>query len=143
MTPAFPQFNSPLVTIQGDQDGGIPTGTLTPQWLTFFQWLWSLRIIISTGIIAAGTGDNDATPVGAGWCQVTTVASGTGIIMDQTGAGDTLYVINAGANALKIYPPPNAQIDALGVTNGYSLAPGKTQIFRQLTDRQVYSQQLG
>jgi len=59
------------------------------------------------GITAAGTIQGDATVISSNYNIVTTVASGTGVILS---GGGPQSVTNFGANDLKIYPPSGSTI---------------------------------
>jgi len=73
-------------------------------------------------LTAAGTVQGNAAPLGADNNRFTTVGAGTGCILPAMNPGDSINVFNAGANALLIYPPVGAKINALGTNAGYSLA---------------------
>lgn len=78
---------------------------------------------VATGLTATGTDETDAYEVTFAKNAFTTVASGTGAILDSDAApGDTQMIYNGGANALTVYPPSGAQINALGANNGMLLA---------------------
>jgi len=66
------------------------------------------------------------------------------VIMSGLAPGDTVIVQNAASVTIHVYPVPNCAIDALtATTGGYPLDPGKMQVFRQFSDSQCYSEQLG
>ena len=78
-----------------------------------------------TGVVAAGTTQATATPVYGDNVHVGTAAASSGVILSGNssfGPGDTVFVQNAGANAVLIYPPVGTQINALGANAGFSLA---------------------
>lgn len=104
-----------------------PTGT--DKKLTLAQ----LRAALSppvTGITAAGTNQGTATALTGETNNVTTVASGTGVIIPAFGSvGVKFTVRNSGANALLVYPPSSTQINSLGNNVGYIIPPGSTQTF--------------
>ena len=59
----------------------------------------------ATSVSAAGTTQGTATELSAADNEVTTVASGAGVVLSSKLApGDLQTVFNAGANALKVYP---------------------------------------
>jgi hypothetical protein len=77
---------------------------------------------VATGLTATGTDETDAYECTFAKNAFTTVASGTGAILDSDAApGDTQMIYNGGANALTVYPPSGAQINALGADNGMLL----------------------
>ena len=81
---------------------------------------------VATGLTAAGTNETNAYEVTFAKNSFTTVAAGTGAILDSDSApGDTQMIYNGGANALSVYPTSGAQINALGA-NEPMLLPIKT-----------------
>lgn len=76
-------------------------------------------------VAAAGTTQATATLLLAGISEVTTVASGSGVILWPGAAGTSQLVYNAGANALKVYPPVGLQFNALGA-NAADVLPVNT-----------------
>lgn len=81
---------------------------------------------VATGLTAAGTDETDAYEVTFAKNAFTTVAAGTGAILDSDSApGDSQMIYNGGANALSVYPTSGAQINALG-TDSAMLLPVKT-----------------
>jgi hypothetical protein len=75
-----------------------------------------------TGLTATGTVQGTAFAVPADINKFTTVAAGTGAILPAMNPGDSLVVVNGGANALLLYPPVGATINALGANTAYSVA---------------------
>lgn len=67
---------------------------------------------LSLGVTAAGTSLGTATPINSAVTEVANVGSGTGVVLGAySGSGGNLRrqeVINAGANALAVYPPASA-----------------------------------
>lgn len=62
--------------------------------------------------------------------NVTTVASGTGVILVTTPtAGRTQKVFNRGANALLVYPATSAQIEAYGTNTAVTIIVGGVATF--------------
>ena len=81
---------------------------------------------VATGLTAAGTTQGDAYECTSAKNAFSTVAAGAGAIMDSDAApGDSQMIYNGGSNALSVYPPSSAQINALG-TNLPMLLPVKT-----------------
>jgi hypothetical protein len=78
---------------------------------------------VVTGLTAAGTTQGTAYEVTFAKNAFSTVASGSGAVLDsQAAAGDTQMIYNGGANALSVYPPSGAQINALGSNQPMLLA---------------------
>lgn len=104
----------------------------------------SEKASVGTGLVAAGANQAGALLLAADWNEVATVAAATGVRIAALSAGHPeCMVVNAGANALNIYPSVGCQIDALGANNPYVLAAGKVQVFRPFTTTLLYSEQLG
>jgi hypothetical protein len=77
----------------------------------------------ATGISAAGTTQGTATALVNADTVVGTVASGSGVVLSSTTTGgDEQSIYNAGANALKIYPPSGATINNLAANAPMLLA---------------------
>jgi hypothetical protein len=77
---------------------------------------------VANGLVATGTTQATAFPLGADNNDFATVAAGTGAILPAMNPGDDITVYNGGANPLLIYPPVGGQIKGLGTNAGYSLA---------------------
>ena len=73
-------------------------------------------------LTASGTNQGTAATLGADTNRFTTVAAGTGCIIPPLNPGDSITVINAGANALALYPPVGAALNALAVNTAYSIS---------------------
>jgi hypothetical protein len=70
------------------------------------------------GLIATGSTQADALPILRRINLFATVAAGTGCMLPQATSSRTLQltIINRGANALLVYPPPGGKIEG-GSTN--------------------------
>lgn len=69
---------------------------------------------VGTSMSAAGTTQATATELVNCLSDVTTVASGSGVILaSKATPGDSQIVLNSGANVLKVYPPVGAKINNL------------------------------
>lgn len=104
-------------------------------------WAWPESV--TTAITAAGATQATATALTTTVNEVTTTALATGVRMFTLSAGQRVFVINQGANPLSVYPNGVAAIDALGASNAYTLAAGKSQLFWCVSAVQIYSTQLG
>mgnify|MGYP001559350755 CR=1 FL=1 len=81
---------------------------------------------VATGLTATGTDETNAYEVTFAKNAFSTVAAGTGAILDSDAApGDSQMIYNGGANGLSVYPPSGAQINALGA-NEPMLLPIRT-----------------
>ena len=77
---------------------------------------------VANGLTATGTNQGTAYEVTSAKNAFSTVASGTGAVLDSDAvAGDTQMIYNGGANALTVYPPSGSQINALGANAGMLL----------------------
>ena len=63
---------------------------------------------VAPSVSAAGTTINDATDLVASINYVSTVAASSGVQLYFGQVGDDMWVFNAGANALKVYPPSSS-----------------------------------
>jgi hypothetical protein len=78
---------------------------------------------VSGLLTATGTNQGSAYAVTDDWNWFGSVPSGSGAIILPLKPGNTIQFYNGDpANALLIYPPSGAQINALGVNQPYSLA---------------------
>lgn len=123
-------------------------GRATIQWWRFWFALFNrsaatIPYLVGAAVIAAGTTQGTATALTDEWNEITTTPVNSGVLLFDFGEGLETTVWNVGANALKVYPPIGAQIDALGVNAAYSLAVNKAQVFYQLSATQWRSLQLG
>lgn len=93
---------------------------------------------VSTGLTATGTTQGTALALTSTVNEVTTTASGAGVILPNK-IGALITVINSGANALLVYPPSGAAINALSINAGFSLAAGGKQTFIITSTTKVYA----
>lgn len=77
---------------------------------------------VANGLVATGNSQATALALPADQNRFATVAAATGAILPAMNPGDEMTVINAGANALSLYPPVGAQINALGNNAAYAVA---------------------
>ena len=111
----FPPSNTPIVDDKGAMS--IPG-------MAFFRALFN-RTGQNNGSIytpantlsSTGTTQADALVLTADWNNVTTVSSGTGVILPTLTAGQMVWVFNNDlANNLNVYPPSGASITYQSVT---------------------------
>lgn len=94
----------------------------------------------ATAISAAGTTQGTATELGATDNEVTTVSVGAGVVLSsQLSAGDEQSVYNAGANALKIYPPSGMKINSLATNAPVTLGTSTAIIFKCVSTTRVFA----
>ena len=77
---------------------------------------------VANTLTAVTGGQSTATQLPADNNRFTTVPASGGCILPAMNGGDNITVIIAGANALLLFPPVGAQINALGNNASYSIA---------------------
>ena len=83
---------------------------------------------LNSGLTATGTTQADAYPLIGQNNFFSTVASGTGALLNSTWSqGDSQTVYNGGANPLTVYPPSTHKINELPTNSGMIL-PVKTAV---------------
>ena len=93
----------------------------------------------ATSVSAAGTTQGTATELTAADSEVSTVASGAGVVLaSKLAAGDQQTVFNAGANSLKIYPPSGFKINALASNAPMTLATNTGCFFKCVSTTRVF-----
>ncbi len=112
-------------------------------------WLDSLKIIAATGrvafksiataISAAGSTQGTATSITKSFNEVTTVASGQGVVLPAPEAGEIILIANQGANSLNIYPASGHSINNLSANTAQSLAVDSRKLFFAITGSKWYS----
>lgn len=113
---------------------GQPDGTIVPQDV---RDLVVSTLSATVGIAASGTTQGTAATMTSVMNVITTVASGSGVILT---AGVRTMILNRGANPLLIYPPVGGQLEALGTNAAFTLQPGAdaTILFDPLNPTQGY-----
>ena len=94
---------------------------------------------VTTGITAAGTVQANATALTKAMNVVSTVPSGTGVILPTAVAGMVVYITNTSANSLFVYPGSGAQINLLGTNSAFTHASNATITFIAPTSTQWYT----
>lgn len=92
---------------------------------------------LQSGIAAAGTTQATAAALAAKTSVVTSVASGSGVILPLK-LGKERDVYNRGTNALLIYPPSGAAIESNTANASVSLAAGGHATFKCVSATQCY-----
>lgn len=93
----------------------------------------------ASGLSAAGTTQGDATGITKQTNQFTTVGANQGARLPWPEQGDFVFIANAGANALRVYPDTGHAINALATNAFFSLAAGKNALFWAATGSQWYA----
>lgn len=96
-------------------------------------------VTTSATVSAAGSNQGTATALTSDLNIITTVGSGTGVVLQTAAAGKTVIVVNKGANALVVYPASGGAIDALGSNVGISVPVGGWIEFNGSSATQWYS----
>lgn len=102
-----------------------------------------LKTSVATTISAAGTTRADATALTKQTNNLTTVASGTGVILPASAAGQNIIINNAGASAVQVYGAGSDTIDGVAGTTGVPLTNAKRAIFLCVAANTYISAQLG
>jgi len=79
----------------------------------------------SSGLTATGSSVTDAYKISSVVNEFTTVASSTGAVLPPMEPSDAIFVYNAGANTLSIYPRTGEAINNGSTDAAYSLAANK------------------
>ena len=92
-----------------------------------------------SAISAAGTTQGTATELVNADSEVSTVASGAGVVLaSRLSPGDEQTVFNSGANALKIYPTSGMSINALAANAPMLLARNTGCLFKCISTTRVF-----
>lgn len=102
-----------------------------------------LKTSVATTISAAGTTRADATALTKQTNNITTAASGTGVILPASAAGQNIIVNNAGANPVQVYGAGSDTIDGVAGSTGVPLTNAKRAIFLCVAANTYISAQLG
>jgi hypothetical protein len=92
-----------------------------------------------SGLSAVGTTQGTATAITKQTNQFTTVAASSGAILPSPEQGEFIFVANAGANAMNVYPASGHSINALANNAAFSLAAGKNAVFWAATASKWYA----
>ena len=93
----------------------------------------------ASGQSAAGTTQGDATVIAAQTNQFTTVGANQGARLPWPEQGDFIFVANAGANALRVYPHFGHGINALAADAFFSLPAARNALFWAATGDRWYA----
>lgn len=119
---------------------------VSPDGSTFYD---SLKMLAASGRVAlkqngsglsgAGTTQGTATAITKQTNEFTTVGAGQGARLPSPEQGEFIFVANAGANALSVYPATGHSINALAANAAFSLAVGKNALFWAATASKWYA----
>jgi hypothetical protein len=76
----------------------------------------------ATGLVAAGSTQGTALALVASNNVIATAALSTGVILPAVQAGEEVWVYNAGANTVNVYPPLGAAINSGATNAAFTLA---------------------
>lgn len=93
----------------------------------------------SASVTAAGTNQGNATALTSDYSVITTVASGTGVILPVATVGRRIIVANKGANTVNIYPAIGGAIDGLATNAAIALPAAGVMTFNAASTTQWYS----
>lgn len=93
----------------------------------------------NAAVSAAGTTQGTGTALTSDYNVVTTVASGTGVVLPTATTGRRIVIVNKGANALNVYPASGGTIDALALNAAISLPVNNVMEFNASSTTQWYS----
>jgi hypothetical protein len=94
---------------------------------------------VSASVSAAGTVQGNATALTTEFNRVSTVASGSGVVLPTATAGMTVVIVNTSANTLLVYPASGAAINSLSTNVGYSHATLATLQYIAISGTQWYT----
>ncbi len=81
---------------------------------------------VATGLVATGSTAATALTIGSVNNFVTTSAASTGVILPPGSAGDCIFIMNRAGQALVVYPPTGATINA---TTSFSQTSAKGALY--------------
>jgi hypothetical protein len=89
---------------------------------------------VQSSVTAAGTAISDAADLTASINVVTTAAASSGVQLPNVQIGDSVEILNLGANAVTVYPDTTSnQINALSAGSGFLLATNTAVVLRKFT----------
>lgn len=89
---------------------------------------------VQSSVTAAGTTITTATDLTASINVVTTAAASSGVQLPQTEIGDSIEILNLGANAVTVYPDSSSnRINQLSAGTGFLLAANTSVWIRKFT----------
>ncbi len=99
----------------------------------------SFQTSATNTISAAGTTQGTGTVLTTDYNVITTVASGSGVVLPAGLAGRTVNVANRGANPLLVYPASGAAIDGNAANAAVTVLPNTTYETEAISATQWYS----
>lgn len=95
--------------------------------------------LVTAALSAAGTTQGTATELTSEDNEITTTASGAGVVLNRLLVpGEFQSVFNAGANVLKVYPPSGLSINALAANAPMTLGTNTGVLFKCVSATRVF-----
>ena len=94
---------------------------------------------VSASVSAAGTVQGNATALTTEFNRVSTVTSGSGVLLPSATAGMAIAIVNSSANSLLVYPATGAAINSLSTNVGYSHETLATLQYIAISSTQWYT----
>ena len=94
---------------------------------------------VSASVSAAGTVQGNATALTTEFNRVSTVTSGSGVVLPSATAGMAIAIVNSSANSLLVYPATGAAINSLSTNVGYSHETLATLQYIAISSTQWYT----
>jgi len=88
---------------------------------------------VSSTVTAAGTTITDAFDLLTSVNIITTAGAGSGVQLPSMQIGDSVEILNLGANAVNVYPYTGDRINALATNSGFTLATNTAVKIRKFT----------
>lgn len=101
------------------------------------------RKSVANALTAAGTTRTDALQLAAEFNNVTTAASGTGVILPSGLTGMRIVIFNNGANPIKVYALASQTIDGTAGSTGVTLTNAKRCEYIYMASNTWISAQMG
>jgi hypothetical protein len=94
---------------------------------------------VTTGIAAAGTVQSNATSLTTEFNSVSTVSSGTGVLLPSAFAGLAITIVNKGGNTLNVYPMGSSTINGGLSSAAYSQPAGSVLQYVSINTSEWYT----
>jgi hypothetical protein len=94
---------------------------------------------VSASVSAAGTVQGNATALTTEFNRVSTVASGSGVVLPTATAGMSIVIVNSSANTVLVYPAAGAAINSLATNVGYNQVTLATLQYIAISSTQWYT----
>jgi hypothetical protein len=94
---------------------------------------------VSASVSAAGSTQGTGTVLTTEFNRVSTVTSGSGVVLPTATAGMAIVIVNTSANSLLVYPASGAAINSLATNTGYSHVTLATLQYIAISSTQWYT----